>query len=68
MTDINRENDLKITKLLLAIAGGTDAQASRHDVIFRAAAESISRLTSEAEALAADEKVCMDLPAGCAWR
>jgi hypothetical protein len=35
-----------ITKLLRAIAGGSDARASRHDIIFNAAADEIERLTA----------------------
>lgn len=40
-------NPAVICKLLRAIAGGTDAKASKHDVIFNAAADIIEKLQAE---------------------
>lgn len=40
-------NASPVVKLLRAIAGGTDAKASRHDVIFSAAANRIERLEAD---------------------
>lgn len=56
-----------LPKLLRALAGGTDAKARKHDVIFNAAADELERLDRATEHFRAETaKQSMEPHLGCA--